>query len=106
MANKAFWQEVLQKFSSYEGNVTNFCKEQSISKSQFYYHKRQLENNDTNNKLIFQAVTLKEREITSEIFMVNPSTNVKIKVGKASIDIPASETGLVKMLVEELIRLC
>lgn len=33
MANKAFWQEVLQKFSSYEGNVTNFCKEQSISKS-------------------------------------------------------------------------
>ncbi len=65
-----------------------------------------MENNDTNNKLIFQAVTLKEREITSEIFMVNPSTNMKIKVGKASIDILASETGLVKMLVEKLIRLC
>lgn len=65
-----------------------------------------MENNDTNNKLIFQAVTLKEREITSEIFMVNPSTNMKIKVGKASIDILASEAGLVKMLVEKLIRLC
>ena len=38
--------------------------------------------------------------------MVNPSTNMKIKVGKASIDILASETGLVKMLVEKLIRLC
>lgn len=39
MASKEFWQEVIEKYSSYEGSVTKFCQEQSISKSQFYYHK-------------------------------------------------------------------
>ena len=38
MASKEFWQEVIEKYSSYEGSVTKFCQEQSISKSQFYYH--------------------------------------------------------------------
>ena len=51
MASKEFWQEVIEKYSSYEGSVTKFCQEQSISKSQFYYHKRMLDND--NNKFVF-----------------------------------------------------
>ena len=54
MASKEFWQEVIKKYSAYEGSVTKFCQEQSISKSQFYYHKRMLHND--NNKFVFQAV--------------------------------------------------
>ena len=50
MASKEFWQEVIEKYSSYEGSVTKFCQEQSISKSQFYYHKRMLDND--NNKFV------------------------------------------------------
>ena len=104
MASKEFWQEVIEKYSSYEGSVTKFCQEQSISKSQFYYHKRMLDND--NNKFVFQAVTLNEKEITSETSRVNPSTNIEIKVGKASINIPTSETNLIKVVVEEILKLC
>lgn len=59
-----------------------------------------------NNKFVFQAVTLNEKEITSETSRVNPSINIKIKVGKASISIPTSETNLIKVVVEEILKLC
>ncbi|MCI6188447.1 MAG: hypothetical protein MR691_00655 [Clostridium sp.] len=104
MASKVFWQEVLEKYSSYEGSVTKFCQEQSISKSQYYYHKRMLHND--NNKFVFQAVTLNEREIIPETSIVKPSTNIEIKVGKVSISIPTSETNLIKVVVEEILKLC
>ena len=29
MASKEFWQEVIEKYSSYEGSITKFCQEQS-----------------------------------------------------------------------------
>ena len=104
MTSKAFWQEIIEKYSSYQGSVTKFCQEQGISKSQFYYHKRLL-NND-NNKFVFQAIKLNKKEITSETSIVKPSTNIKIKVGKASISIPISETNLIKVVVEEILKLC
>lgn len=59
-----------------------------------------------NNKFVFQVVTLNEKEITSETSRVNPSINIKIKVGKASISIPTSETNLIKVVVEEILKLC
>ena len=37
------WNEFISLFSSYEGTVSSFCKENNISKSQFYYHKRRAE---------------------------------------------------------------
>lgn len=37
--NEDTWKEFLEKFSSYEGSVTDYCKENDISKSQFYYYK-------------------------------------------------------------------
>ena len=43
MANRvdnSSWKEYIDKFSSYEGTVTDFCKENNLSKSQFYYHKK------------------------------------------------------------------
>lgn len=34
---KEAWKEYIDRFSSYEGSLTQYCIENSISKSQFYY---------------------------------------------------------------------
>lgn len=31
------WAEILEKFNSYDGSVTNFCEENKISKSQCWF---------------------------------------------------------------------
>ncbi|MCT4607511.1 MAG: hypothetical protein N4A64_15655 [Marinisporobacter sp.] len=40
--NDAIWKEDLEKFSSYKGTVINYCRENNISKGQFYYYKKKL----------------------------------------------------------------
>lgn len=37
--NDDLWRELVEKSSSFKGSVNNYCKENSISKSQFYYYK-------------------------------------------------------------------
>lgn len=41
--NAETWREFLEKFSSYKGSVSSFCKENNISKGQFYYYKKRFE---------------------------------------------------------------
>ena len=36
--NEETWSEFLEKFSSYKGTVIEYCKENSITKGQFYYY--------------------------------------------------------------------
>jgi hypothetical protein len=53
--NDETWREFFEKFSSYEGSVSSFCKENNISKSQFYYYKKRFEKS---NKPTFHAIIL------------------------------------------------
>lgn len=40
--DNASWEEYIIKFDSYKGTITlkDFCIENKLSKSQFYYHKK------------------------------------------------------------------
>jgi hypothetical protein len=42
--DNAAWAEYINKFNSYEGSITvkDFCIENKLTRTQFYYHKRRL----------------------------------------------------------------
>ena len=56
--DNATWEEYINKFSDCKGTVTvkDFCRENKLTKSQFYYHKRRLEKE--NSTTVFHAVSL------------------------------------------------
>jgi len=102
--DNATWEEYINKFDSYKGTVTvkDFCIENKLTKSQFYYHKRRLEKG--NHTPVFHAVSLtKQDNIEGNIAALK---EVKITVGNASISIPVSEATLIASIIKELATRC
>lgn len=97
------WKEQLEKFSSYEGTVTDFCKENKLSKSQFYYHKKRL---DLPKTTAFHAIKFNKENTVGEIINTTVSKDIKIKIGKATIFIPLGEVAILSDVVKELIKTC
>lgn len=94
------WEKYINKFTSCNGAITvkDFCIENKISKSQFYYHKKRLEKMDS--VPVFHAISLNDKQDISS------SKEVKINIGKASIAIPVSETSLIALIIKELATEC
>lgn len=95
------WERILERFSSYEGTVTSFCRENNVSKSQLYYHKKRYK---SLNKPSFHAISLntaKDSDNTEKAYKV-----IRIEIGKANIFIPADEAGLLTTIFKELTSTC
>lgn len=100
------WEEYINKFDSYKGTITlkDFCIENELSKSQFYYHKKRLA--ATNPiKPVFHAVSLNAKQDNIEKNILT-SKEVKITIGTANITIPVSETTLIYSIIKELATKC
>lgn len=104
--DNAAWERYVNKFDSYKGTVTlkEFCIENELTRSQFYYHKRRLEKNNPSTT-IFHEVSLNSDKDNIEQ-TVETSKNIKITIGNATIDIPASETALIYSIIKELASKC
>lgn len=100
--DKEIWREFIEKFSSYEGTVTQYCIENNLSKSQFYYHKRRLE---TPEDISFHAISLKEESVNI-INDNNTINNIKIEMGKANIFIPVNEIAVLSEIIKEIAKSC
>lgn len=100
--DKETWREFIEKFSSYEGTVTQYCIENNLSKSQFYYHKRRFE---TPEDISFHAISVKEESVNiiNENKTIN---NIKIKIGKANIFIPVNEIAVLSEIIKEIAKSC
>lgn len=48
------WKDILDKFSTHEGTIKSFCKENNISVPQLYYRRRRLKNN---NNTVFHDIS-------------------------------------------------
>ncbi len=97
------WRDFIQKFSSYEGTVTEYCRENNLSKSQFYYHKRRF---NEPSESTFHAISF-EKEI--DLTMNDESTasnDIRIEIGKVNVFIPANEVALLSNIVKELTKSC
>jgi hypothetical protein len=103
--NDVTWRGFLEKFSSYGGSVTSFCKENNISKSQFYYYKNKFEKS---SKSAFHAIVINNEESTPKIAnnIIKGYNDIRIEIGKANIYIPANETALLSTIIKELTKSC
>ncbi|MBU3203969.1 hypothetical protein [Clostridium algidicarnis] len=52
--------EAMNKFSSYEGSVVNFCNENHIKRYQFYNQRRRLKKKDNE---VFYAIPVKKEKV-------------------------------------------
>ncbi|WP_288227992.1 hypothetical protein [uncultured Clostridium sp.] len=104
--NNVAWEEYINKFDSYKGTITvkDFCIENNITKSQFYYHKKRLANGNY-TPMIFQAVSLNTKENNVEE-NITASKEVKINIGNANISIPVIEATLIASIIKELVAKC
>ncbi len=98
------WEEYINKFDSCKDTVTvkDFCIENKLSKSQFYYHKRRLDKG--NSTTVFHAISLTKHDSVEE--NISTSKEVKITVGSAIITIPVNETILITEIIKELATRC
>lgn len=106
--DNATWEEYINKFDACKGTITvkDFCIENKLTKSQFYYHKKRLEKSEVeNNTPVFHAISLdsKEKTIKENTIALN---EVKITIGNAIITIPVSEAILISSIVKELAAKC
>lgn len=95
------WKKILEKYSSYEGTLSNFCSENNITKHQLYYYKKKLEKP---NKPTFHAIALKPVKATDNA--EKTYKDIRIEIGKANIFIPGSEAELLKTILKELVATC
>lgn len=100
--DKETYREFIDKFSSYEGSVTQYCIENNLSKSQFYYHKRRFE---TPKDISFHNISLKEESLNI-INENNTINNIKIEIGKANIFIPVNEIAILSEIIKEIAKSC
>lgn len=101
--DKEHWREFIDKFSSYEGTVTQYCLENNLSKSQFYYHKRRFEEP---LETTFHAISFKEVDNVEINTEVVASKDIRIELGKANIFIPINEIAVLSEIIKEIARLC
>lgn len=103
---KEAWREYIDKFSSYEGLLTQYCVENNISKSQFYYNRR-LFDTATEGETKFHTVSFND-EVSNSPSTPAPSLpgDIRIEIGKVNIFIPANEIATLSTLVKELAKSC
>lgn len=99
------WEEYINKFNSYRGEITlkDFCIENQLSKTQFYYHKKRLEKANSKST-VFHEISL--RDETEQIKQALTPTEIKILIGNATIAIPTSEIILISSIIKELSEKC
>ena len=102
--DNATWEEYVNKFDACKGEITvkDFCIENKLTKSQFYYHKRRLEKE--NPTTVFHAISLSKKG-NVEKSSAN-SKEINITVGSANITIPVSEASLITAIIKELATKC
>ena len=98
------WEEYVNKFDSFKGKVTvkDFCVENKLSRTQFYYHKKRLDKEKP--KTVFHAISLTKQDNVEE--NISASKELKITVGNSIITIPVSEATLITSIIKELFTRC
>lgn len=103
--NEETWHQYIENFSSYEGTVTDYCKENCISKNQYYYYLKKFKKEKTS---IFHAIELSDKPAALIQSKNDKEENksIKIELGKANIYIPSENPTLIASVIKELLKLC
>lgn len=103
--NNKEWEEAVNLYYKENNDITikEYCTINNLNKSQFYYHKKRISNNE-HKGLVFQAIQLNDsKEIINENVSSNSLLEIKISIGVAKISIPINETALINSIIKDLI---
>ncbi|WP_202708556.1 hypothetical protein [Sporosalibacterium faouarense] len=103
------WQDILDKFYSYDGTIVDFCKQNNIKPYQLYYQRKRANRNDAPE---FHAINLKENfsnkanneEINSP--KSNLASDIKIEIGKATIHVPGNNKEALSNIFKVIMQSC
>ncbi len=95
------WDKILERFSSYEGTVTNICRENYINKSQFYYHKKRAK---SLSEPTFHSININTAKDSDNIEKTYKA--IRVQIGRANIFIPTDEEKFLKIILKELTLIC
>ena len=98
------WEEAVNLYykENKDISIKDYCIKNNLNKSQFFYHKRRI-NNLEHKEPIFQAIQLNNHEeIIKENISSKLSSEIKITIGVAKISIPTSETALINSIIKDL----
>ncbi|MBM7615150.1 IS66 family insertion sequence element accessory protein TnpA [Alkaliphilus hydrothermalis] len=94
------WENILEKFATYEGTIKSFCKENNVSLHQFYYHRKAAKKR---NAPVFHSISFKEGAIPSTS---HSAFSIKVEIGKAKIHIPSNDKIALSNILGVLMELC
>lgn len=103
------WKELINKFSSYEGTLVDYCRKNNITENQFYYYRKKFKNkNENKTKTIFHPITVEKKE-TDKIIKDNTlikTRDIKVEIGKITIHIPSEDTANMLNILKEIMTIC
>ncbi len=102
-----YWNEALEKLSTYSGTVSDFCKEYSIDRRKLYYHRKK-EKDLCSKRTVFHAIstTKDDNNISAPHKYPKDYTQIKIEIGKVRILIPSHDVKLLSSIIKELESSC
>ena len=98
------WTHVMNKFSTYDGVINHFCKENNIKPYQLFYQRKKLEKE---TKPTFHAIALNKKESikpTITNIHVPGAKDIRIEIGKANVYVPANEIALLTDIIQILAK--
>lgn len=98
--NEINWEEIMDKFSSYNGAITEFCRQNHISPHQLFYRRKRLEKESQTD---FHPISLKKNAEFSCDSNFEKSKEIRIEIGKATLVIPSNETAILSQVIKEII---
>ena len=107
--NNAEWTEHIKKFSECKEEITvkDYCIQNNLSKCQFYYHKKRLNEEKETSATVFYPISLDSNNSNNKENAVPSSEKeISINIGNAFIKIPVSETTLISSIIKELVNRC
>jgi len=99
------WEEIMTKFSSYDGVIAEFCRANNITPSQLFYRRKKLKEKSTIN---FHPIPLGENKSSEFSCDSTPHKiqEVRIEIGKATLFIPSNKIAILSEIVNELVKTC
>ena len=100
--SEADWANILKNFSSHDGTIRSFCKENNISVHQLYYRRKK---ETKNKKAEFHSISLDNNDV-KEKSTPKLDPMIKIEIGKAKIFIPSEDKASLSSVLKEIINIC
>lgn len=105
------WADILSKFSSYEGTIVAFCKENGIKPHQLYYHRKKASSDKVGTTPLFHGIKINEKEpirtdIQADKLGSKLDTKIKIEIGKAKIYISGYDLPTLENILKIVTSIC